>query len=142
MTGARRTRDEKPHLEHDPNSRRNLTATLITVGGAMGGTLLIALFFLSGTFDQLMTGTLRLYLPEDWNVVASGESELRDGAHIVTNTVPARGGHKTAGAGSGGGASHASRLIEQEYPKLSIVLDHIVAAAKGLPFQQRIALSQ
>ena len=29
MTGARRTRDEKPHLEHDPNSRRNLTATLI-----------------------------------------------------------------------------------------------------------------
>ena len=55
MTGARRGREEKPLQEHDPNSPRNLTTTLISVGGAMAATLALIVFFVSGTFDALIT---------------------------------------------------------------------------------------
>lgn len=55
MTGARRGREEKPLNEHDPNSRRSLATALLSVGGTMAATLLILVFFLSGTFDQLIT---------------------------------------------------------------------------------------
>jgi cyclophilin family peptidyl-prolyl cis-trans isomerase len=55
MTGTRRGRDERPLQEHDPNSARNLTTTLITVGGSMLATLAVIVFFMSGTFDRLIT---------------------------------------------------------------------------------------
>jgi peptidylprolyl isomerase len=55
MTGARRGRDEKPLQEHDPNSRRNLASTVVSVGGAMAATLAVIVFFLSGAFDTLTT---------------------------------------------------------------------------------------
>ena len=54
MTGPRRGRDERPIHEYDPNSRRSIATALLTIGGAMAGTLLIIVFFLSGTFDRLM----------------------------------------------------------------------------------------
>lgn len=40
------------------------------------------------TFDQLMTGVLRVQLPAHWGVVASGDSEFDGGVHVVRNAVP------------------------------------------------------
>ena len=40
------------------------------------------------TFDQELTGTLRLRLPAEWEVVSSGSSALEDGAHAIRYEVP------------------------------------------------------
>ena len=40
------------------------------------------------TLDQQMTGVLRVGLPSDWEVVASGSASLEDGFHVIRNTVP------------------------------------------------------
>lgn len=40
------------------------------------------------TFDQEMTGLLRVELPSDWKVVASGLSSFEDAVHVIRNTVP------------------------------------------------------
>lgn len=40
------------------------------------------------TFDQEMIGVLRVDLPPEWQVVASGPSSFEDGFHVIRNTVP------------------------------------------------------
>ena len=40
------------------------------------------------TLDQQMTGVLRVGLPSDWEVVASGSASFADGFHVMRNTVP------------------------------------------------------
>lgn len=40
------------------------------------------------SFDQAMQGILRLELPPQWEVVASGSAAFEDGLHVIRNTVP------------------------------------------------------
>ena len=40
------------------------------------------------TLDQQITGVLRVGLPSDWDVVASGSASFEDGFHVIRNTVP------------------------------------------------------
>lgn len=39
-------------------------------------------------FDQYMRGILRLSLPDDWEVVASGPGTFQKGVHVITNQIP------------------------------------------------------
>jgi hypothetical protein len=43
---------------------------------------------LFATFDQEMTGVLRVALPEEWDVVASGQVSFEEGYHVVRHAEP------------------------------------------------------